>query len=442
VAKFTQLPTEPNLPQQPDDYFLETVKQALLDDPRLGDTPTARYNRLYGGGLRIYTTFDQRLYLLAQEARNGTMSRLPNGNDDGTWTLDPNPVTGARRIGTAAMAGVEPRTGAVRFLVGGPGFDRYQFDLSQSDQRAVGSTFKTFVLAQAFLAGFSPSDLIDGSGPCRDVPGYPEDDPPGNFGNGQGGVGTLTSQTLKSSNCAFLRLNQIVGPDRVADLAHRLGVTSTLGPQNSSMALGPDGISPLDMAAAYATIANDGVRNPPYFIERVVESDDSVLFSHQPAPEQVLPVNVARLVTDVLRQNVESGTGTRADLGAQPAAGKTGTTDGPSDVWFVGYVPQLSTSVWLGSTSDNRTIQGVGTSVTGGAIPAQTWGDFMREALRDAPIEEFVPPEPVPGGDYLCLLSEEGRCRTGSVVGPNGERMGGGFRGDDGDGDGDGDGGR
>ncbi|QYG93572.1 hypothetical protein HC251_14820 [Iamia sp. SCSIO 61187] len=431
VAKFTALPTEPNLPQQPDDYFLETVKQALLDDPRLGDTPTARYNRLYGGGLKIYTTFDQRLYLLAQAARNTTMANLPNGNDDGTWSLAPNPITGARRIGTAAMAGVEPRTGAVRFLVGGPGFDRYQFDLSQSDQRSVGSTFKTFVLAQAILAGFSPADLIDGSGPCRDIPGYPEDDPPENFGNGQGGVGTLTSQTLKSSNCAYLRLNQIVGPDRVAELATRMGVTSPLGPENSSMALGPDGISPLDMAAAYATLANDGVRNPPYFIERVVEADDTVLFAHQPTPEEVLPVNVARLVTDVLRQNVESGTGTRADLGAQPAAGKTGTTNGPSDVWFVGYTPQLSTSVWMGSTSDNLPIQGVGTSVTGGRIPAQTWGDFMREAMRDVPVEQFVPPEPVPGGDLLCLLSEERRCPNGSIVGRDGERVGGGFRGDD-----------
>jgi membrane peptidoglycan carboxypeptidase len=417
IGKFTQLPTEPHLPQQPDDYFLEAVKQQLLDDPRLGDTPTARYNTLYGGGLRVYTTFDQRMYWLAQQARNET---LPNHNGDGTFRLADAP-SGARRIGTAAMAGVEPKTGAVRFLVGGPGFDRYQFDLSQSSNRQVGSTFKTFVLAEAIRQGLSPRDIIDGSGPCQ-IPGYPEDDPPGNFSNGQGGTGSLASQTQKSSNCAFLRLNQIVGPERVAELATRMGVTSTLEPENSSMALGSNGISPLDMAAAYSVLANDGVRNPAYFIDRVEEADGSILFAHQAAPERVLPVEVARTVTDVLYGNVEHGTGTNADLGAQPAAGKTGTTNGPSDVWFVGYTPQLSTSVWIGGTSDNLPLQGVGNSVTGGAIPARTWGFFMREALHDAPVEEFVEPEPeTDRAERLCLEFGDRRCPRSSIVGPDGQ---------------------
>ncbi|HEU5151161.1 MAG TPA: transglycosylase domain-containing protein [Iamia sp.] len=433
ASKFTPLPTEPNLPQQPDDYFLEAVKQQLLDDPRLGDTPTARYRTLYGGGLRVYTTFDQAMYFQAQVARNET---LPKHNGDGTFTLASAP-NGARRIGTAAMAGVEPRTGAVRFLVGGPGFERYQFDLSLSAKRSVGSTFKTFVLAEAILQGLSPDDLIDGSGPCK-IPGYPEDDLPGNFGGGRGGTGSLTSQTLRSSNCAFLRLNQIVGPERVAELARRMGVTSPLQPQNASMALGTDGISPLDMAAAYSVLANDGVRNPAYLIERVEDVDGDVLFAHEPAPERVLPEQVARTVTDVLRQNVESGTGTNARIGAQPAAGKTGTTNGPSDVWFVGYTPQLSTSVWIGSTSDNLPLQEVGTSVTGGAIPARTWGAFMREALRGVPVEEFIKPAPrTDRVERLCLEFEERRCPRGSIVGPDGETAG-----DDDDDDFDFDGGR
>ena len=439
VGKFTPLPTEPNLPQQPDDYFLEAVKQQLLDDPRLGDTPTARYNKLYGGGLRVYTTFDQGMYWQAQVARNET---LPNHNGDGTFALAPAP-SGARRIGTAAMAGVEPKTGAVRFLVGGPGFDRYQFDLSQSSNRQVGSTFKTFVLTEAIRQGLSPSDLIDGSGPCQ-IPGYPEDDPPGNFGGGRGGTGSLTSQTLKSSNCAFLRLNQIVGPERVAELATRMGITSPLHPENASMALGSDGISPLDMAAAYSVLANEGVRNAPYFIDRVEEADGEVLFAHQAAPERILDVEVARTVTDVLRQNVESGTGTNADIGLQPAAGKTGTTNGPSDVWFVGYTPQLSTSVWIGGTSDNLPLQGVGTSVTGGAIPARTWGAFMREALRGAPIEGFVEPEErTDRPERLCLQIFGGRrCPRSSIIGPDGLTAGSWGDEDDYEGDDDFDGGR
>ncbi|HMJ75274.1 MAG TPA: transglycosylase domain-containing protein [Iamia sp.] len=420
IGKFTQLPTEPNLPQQPDDYFIESVKQQLLDDPRLGDTPTARYNRLYGGGLRIYTTFDQTMYWLAQKARNDT---LPNHLGDGTFGLDPAP-NGSRRIGTAAMAGVEPKNGAVRFLVGGPGFDRYQFDLSQSSNRQVGSTFKTFVLTQAILQGISPNAQIDGSGPCK-IPGYPEDNPPGNFGGGGGGPGSLLRQTLSSSNCAFLRLNQIVGPDRVAALAAQMGITTPLHPENASMALGSDGISPLDMAAAYSVLANDGVKNAPYFIDRVEEADGSVLFAHQAAPERVLPVEVARTVTDILHQNVESGTGRNADLGDQPAAGKTGTTNGPSDVWFVGFTPQLSTSVWVGGTSDNLPLQHVGSSITGGAIPAKTWGAFMSEALRGAPIEEFIPPPPRTGpSERLCLDFGGRRCPRGSIIGPDHETAG------------------
>ena len=124
------------------------------------------------------------------------------------------------------MAGVEPSTGAVRMLVGGPGFDRYQFDLATQGSRQPGSSFKTFVLTEAMEQGYSPNDLIDGHGPCDDIPGYPVDDPPENFGGSRGGTSTLTSQTLRSSNCAFLRLGQVVGMDKVVDLAHRMGMTT------------------------------------------------------------------------------------------------------------------------------------------------------------------------------------------------------------------------
>lgn len=406
VHKFAPVPDEAFRPRAPDDYFVEEVKKQLLDDERLGATPTARFNRLYGGGLRIYTTFDQTQYLQALESRNGT---LPGNDGDATFSLPDGP-DGATRFGTAAMAGVEPETGAVRFLVGGPGFDRYQYDLALGDERAVGSTFKPFVLAQAFLEGLSPQDLINGAGPCGDVPGYPEDDPPTNFGGSRGGVGTLVSQTLKSSNCAFLRLNQIVGPDEVADLAQRLGITSPLGPENASMPLGPDGVSPLDMASAYSVFANDGVRNEPYFIDRVEEADGDIVFAHQADPERVIPAQVARQVTAVLEENVQEGTGTRARID-RPAAGKTGTTNGPSDVWFVGYVPQLSVSVWMGGTSDNRPLVGVGSSATGGEYPARTWGDFMAKATADLPVRRFIPPEPPARGERLCMPTETRRCR-------------------------------
>lgn len=418
TAKLVSLPTEAYRPRQPDDYFVEEVKRQLLADERLGDTPTARYNRLYGGGLRVYTTFDPTLSLQALESRNTTLPGEDGDDGDATFSLPPDPETGATRFGTAAMAGVEPRTGAVRFVVGGPGFDRYEYNLALRDERQVGSSFKPFVLAQAFLEGFSPTDLVDGRGPCREIPQYPDDDPPTNFGGSQGSVSTLTQQTLRSSNCGFLRLNQIVGPEDVADLANRLGVTAELHPERPSMALGAQGISPLDMAAAYSVFANDGMRNPAYFIDRVEDVDGNIVYGHQARPERVLPANIARLVTEVLERNVESGSGTNARLPEQPAAGKTGTTNGPSDVWFVGYTPQLSVSVWIGGTSDNRPLVGVGDTVTGGRFPARTWGDFMAKALDGVPVKEFVEPEPVTGGRRLCYQTFENRCPSSSLTGP------------------------
>ena len=409
IAKFTRLPAEPTRPRTPDDYFVQEVQQQLLADERLGATPTARYNRLFGGGLRVYTTFDPGLYLQAQAARNGN---LPDSDGDGTFALENDPLTGLSRFGTAAMAGVEPRTGAVRYLLGGPGYDRYPFDLSQQQNRLIGSTFKTFVLTAAILNGASPDDTVDGRGPCGDVPGYPDDDPPTNFGGSGGSFNTLLYQTQKSSNCAFLRLNQIVGPEKVADVAKRMGVTSTLHPENTSMALGTDPISPLDMAAAYSVLANDGLRNPIYFIDRVEDADGSVVFAHQASPERVLPVNVARLVTSVLEANVESGTGTRARLASgQPSAGKTGTTNNAYDVWFVGYTPQLATSVWIGATGANVRLRfGGGGDAQGGRAPAQIWGAFMAAALDGEPIERFAEPEPVEGLGRLCFETERRRC--------------------------------
>jgi penicillin-binding protein 1A len=416
LNKLVPLPTEAFEPRQPNDYFVEEVKQRLLDDERLGSTPTARYNRLYGGGLRVYTTFDQRQHLLAVQARN---DNLPVSTGDGTFALPPDPLTGLTRFGTAAMAGVEPGTGAVRFLVGGPGFDRYQFDLSQQSNRQVGSTFKTFVLTAAILNGATPNDTVDGRGPCRGIPGYEkEEEPPGNFGGARGGTDTLTEQTLRSSNCSFLRLNQIVGPEKVAEVARSMGVTADLSPENGSMALGTDGISPLEMAAAYSVLANDGMRNPTYFIDRVEEADGDVVFAHRAEPERVLPTEVARQVTSVLEKNVERGTGTRAAIASgQPAAGKTGTTNNAYDVWFVGYTPQLATSVWIGATGGNvRLSFGGGGDLQGGRAPAQMWGAFMSAVTADQPIVEFTPPEPPARSQRLCFESGFRRCTDPSPL--------------------------
>ena len=241
-----------------------------------------------------------------------------------------------------------------------------------------------------------PTDTVNGSGPCRDIPGYPKDKPPpDNYGGSRGGTRTLTAQTTSSSNCAFLRLNQIVGPQKVADLAARLGITSPLHPENASMPLGTDGVSPLDMASAYSVFANDGVRNAPYFIDRVEDADGNIVFAHQADPERDHPVPGGPAGHQVLERTSQKGTGTRPrSAGRRP--GKTGTTNGPTDVWFVGYVPQLSVSVWMGGTADNGAPRRARSPRPPAASTRRpTWGDFMAKATADMPgAATSSPPEP------------------------------------------------
>ena len=400
------LPIAPNIPKPPNDYFVEQVKQQLLDDERLGATPTARYNAVFGGGLRIYTTFDPYLQYQALQARQDSLELVPGNRGDGTFDLGVD-TAGALVFGTLAMAGVEPSTGAVRMLVGGPGFDRYQFDLAVQGLRQPGSSFKTFVLTEAMEQGYSPNDLIDGHGPCDDIPGYPVDEPPENYGGSRGGTSTVTSQTLRSSNCAYLRMGQVVGMEKVVDLAHRMGVSSPLDAVPAA-AIGTEEVHPLDMAAAYSVLANDGLRNPAYFIDRVTDVKGRILFEHRAEPERIVSSESARLVTDVLTDNVRSGTGTRARLtNGQPAAGKTGTTQGAHDVWFVGYTPQLSVSVWMGASQGQVPLSFGGGDATGGRYPADTWGRLMNSWSEQFPITEFPEPEYRSGGDCLKMPGQE-----------------------------------
>jgi penicillin-binding protein 1A len=215
-------------------------------------------------------------------------------------------------------------------------------------------------------------------------------------------VRSITAQTQASNNCAFLRLGQVVGLSKVVDVAKRLGITSQLEQLSDtggasfipkSLPLGSRGVRPFDMAAAYSVFANDGVRNTPYLIERIEDSKGRVLYQHQAAPQRVISSDVARLVNQVLVANVEDGTGTKAKLfSGQPAAGKTGTTNRSSDVWFVGYTPQMATAIWMGAPKGNYSLDGAGIAgATGGKYPAATWGSYTTQLLAGQPRVGFPP---------------------------------------------------
>ena len=402
----TDLPTQiSEVNPRVEDYFIEEVKQDLFADPRLGATREERQHNVFRGGLRIHTTLDPRAQQLAVESRNGVLAEVaPEGTPPALVPIAPHPVTGAARNATGAVVSVEPGTGAVRAMVGGAGFADAKFNVTTQGLRSGGSTFKIFVLMALLENGYVPNDSVNGSGPCtfRDIPGMePNPYRVENFANSGGGSGSITSQTLRSSNCGFVRLGQIVGIDKVVAQARRLGITTPLD-EVVSMPLGTKEVHPIEMAAAMATIAADGVYHAPYYVTRVEGPDGEVLLTHAQDPRRAASVQSARLAAEVLEQNVQSGTGTRARIPGQHAAGKTGTAQNASDGWFVGATPYLATATWIGATTDNEEVRIGGTGITGGSYPAEIWGRYMR-AWHDG-LEEREFPEPAPvdrSGQYL-----------------------------------------
>lgn len=390
----TPLPAERHVPAEwePSNYFIEEVRRRLLDDPRLGETVEERAEALFANGLRVYTTYDP---IAQAQAEAAVAEYLPD--DDRNFVI--------------ALAAVEPGSGQVRALIGGPGFDSFEFNIATQKGRPTGSAFKTFVLAAAMEKGIRPYDIINGVGRCDfDNPGgFPNPYRVNNFGGSRGSVGTIRSQTLRSSNCAFVRLGLVVGLSNVASTAAAMGITTDLSDLPLSMPLGPKDVTPLDMASAYATVANDGLAVDPIFITRVEDSQGNVLLENMPDPERAISEHSARLVTSLLKANVRGGTGTRARLPDQEAAGKTGTAQDFYDAWFVGFTPYLSTAVWIGNPDEQvemRNVSGI-PRVTGGSIPARVWGHFNTAYHADREPIPFADPGWPGGGNFLRTDQEE-----------------------------------
>jgi penicillin-binding protein 1A len=397
------VPTERFVPSewQPDNYFSEEVRRRLLEDPRLGATDEERAEALFSGGLRVYTTYDPAAY----DAARAAVDRFSSSDERGF---------------VGALASVEPGTGKVRAIIGGPGFevDGYgEFNIATQGGRPTGSAFKSFVLAAAMEKGLVPSDQINGAATCSfDNPGgFPDPYRANNFGGvNTGSVRSIRSQTLSSSNCAYLRLGQIVGLSNVADTARALGVTTDLSTLPISMPLGPFDVTPLDMATAYATFANDGLQVDPIFIERVEDRSGEIVFANEPNPSRAISVQSARLVTSVLEANVRGGTGTGAQISGQTAAGKTGTGQSFKNAWFVGYTPYLATAVWMGNPLAEVEMRGVRipelgykNGVTGGSAPAAIWSAFNEFYHADLDPRSFSAPAPTRSGKRVRTDAEE-----------------------------------
>jgi penicillin-binding protein 1A len=301
-----------------------------------------------------------------------------------------------------SVVSVEPPTGFVRALVGGRGFDpNNQLNIALGSYlraggsgRQTGSSFKPFVLAEAFEQGISPNKTYSGA------PHVTKDKTFENYGGAKFGTLTLRQATKKSVNTVFTRLLNDVGVEKTMGLARDMGL-ETLPAYDPAkyglgVALGAVEVSPLEMASAYGVFANRGVRQEPTPIRKVTDRDGKVLIDNTArAGNRVLKEEVADNVTDVLKAVLVDGTAAGRGID-RPAAGKTGTTSDNRDSWFVGYTPNLSTSVWMGYTIPRpmKNIKGVG-SVTGGTHPARVWQSYMKIALKDVPVANFADPAPL-----------------------------------------------
>jgi penicillin-binding protein 1A len=357
-------------------YFLEAVRQEVERDRRLGLSDRDRARAWWQGGLRVETTLDMRLQRFAETAIENVLDR-PD---------DP----------AAALVAIRPQTGEIVAMVGGRDWSTSQVNLALGragggSGRQPGSSFKPIVAATAMEGGIG-LDTVYESGPGV----FTLDDgsvwSPANYEGTNYGPMTVGEAMVKSVNGVFARLALDVGAGQIASQARLMGIKSDLRAY-PSIALGAEEVSVLDMATAYATLANQGTAIEPTTIEKITLPSGEVLQPDQEVvPGTVSPGN-AYLLTRVLQEVIQRGTGVLAQLG-RPAAGKTGTTDDYGDAWFVGYTPQVVTAVWVGHPNARIPMLNVhGFRVLGGTLPAIIWRNFMTRALAGEPAKDFTVPK-------------------------------------------------
>jgi penicillin-binding protein 1A len=341
----------------PAQYFAEYVKAQLI--PYYGS------GKVFGGGLKVYTTIDLRLQKLAREAID-------------KWL--PNPE-GPQ----AALVAIDPRNGNILAMIGGTAFSKSQFNLAVQGERQPGSSFKPFVLATALAQGISPStryvskpqviSLGDKLWAVR------------NYENAYLGDIDLEEATIVSDNTVYAQLTSQLGPQNVVRMAHRLGIQSPLD-DFLAIGLGVEAVNPLEMARAFSTFANGGARIDGSLLGNVPRAvlavqDGKRLDRNDPVDRQVLDENATAILNSILQEVVSAGTGKRAALDDRPVAGKTGTTENYGDAWFAGYTPQLAVAVWVGYPDRLQPMltEFNGDPIAGGTYPALIFKTFAKNAV-------------------------------------------------------------
>ncbi len=357
------LPTENEIdPPKPDSdqpYFTSWLTQQLVD----------RYKApaVFSGGLKVTTTLDPELQSAAEQAINGRLG-----------SIGPS----------ASLVAIENKTGEVKAMVGGTDFEKKPFNLATNGHRQPGSAFKPFILVRALQDGVSPEATFTSQKKIFPVPNSKDEKfVVNNYEGSYSGIASLRAATSRSDNSVFAELGLKVKTRRIADLAQRMGIKTRVS-ANPAMTLGglKEGVTPLEMAYAYSTIANRGVKvsgslasyeGGPVAIQKVdgAGKDDE----NEGRRERVFPANVADTAQELLSGVVLGGTGKAAQIG-EFAAGKTGTTENYGDAWFVGFNKELTVAVWVGYPDKLQYMKTEyhGGEVAGGTFPTEIWHDFMR----------------------------------------------------------------
>ncbi len=373
-------------------YFVDYFEQWFLRNPRFGTSQAERYNLLFEGGLRIYTTLEPRLQRYAEEAVREVLA----------YGSDPY----------AAMTVIDPRTGYVKAMVGGRDYfdpeDRFaKLNLATggSTGRQAGSAFKQFALVAALENGISPQSVYPAPGSLTIPLEGGQVWNVQNYDGSSSGSLTVESATINSVNTVYAQIIMDVGPQAVIDVAKKMGIRCcrrTTEPKTDlqafpSAVLGANEVNTMEMASGFGTLATGGQHVQPVPVMRILTADGEVLFDAEAErnPRQVVDPAVASVAAGILQKVVLYGTGTAANIG-RPQIGKTGTAQQWRDAWFVGAIPQLTAAVWVGFPQGQISMIAPTTRiyhVLGGTWPAQIWRAFMVKATAHMPVRQFPSPE-------------------------------------------------
>ncbi len=307
-------------------------------------------------------------------------------------------------LAEASLMAMDQATGYIKAMVGGSDFSRTQYNRAVQAKRQPGSAFKPIIYSAAFDKGFTPATII------MDTPIVFEDSEnalqwrPRNYDERFGGPTTVRKALAKSRNVVTIKILKKIGLNYCIDYARRLGITTPLA-KDLSLALGSSAVTLYDLTSVYSVFANGGKRAKPIFITKIIDKDGNVIEDNAPSATEVISPQTAYLMTKMLEGVIQNGTGWRAKSLGRPAAGKTGTTNGLNDAWFLGYVPQLTAGVWVGYDNEKK----LGRHETGSRAALPIWLSFMKAATKDKPVNDFQAPE---GIEFARIDADTGQPAT------------------------------